>query len=90
MNFVNRSLAGGRTSGRVGASGVVGASLLTASVFPVAPASLYCSPRMSARGLTQGLQQVVRDPKAIAKVESLIVILLNGLADPLGMELLEL
>ena len=90
INFVKRSLAGGGTRGGVRALGGVRASLLPASVFPVAPASSSCSPGILARGLMQGLRRVVQDPGAIAKVKGLIVIIPNGLADPLDMELLEL
>ena len=45
---------------------------------------------MSAERLTEGLRRVVQDFGAITKDGSLNVILLNGLTDPLDMELLEL
>ena len=90
MNFVKRSLEQGGTRSRVGASGGMGASSLPALDLPSAPAGLFCSPAMSARRLTQGLRQVMQDPGTIAKGGGLNVILPNGLADPLGMELLEL
>ena len=90
MIFVKRFSAGGGTRGRVGALGQIGASLLPASDLLVMPASSSCSPRMLAGGLMQGLRRVVRNLGAIAKDGGLNVIFPNGLADPLGMELLEL
>ena len=90
MNFVNKSLAGGEIKGRVRALGGIGASLLLASDFSGAPASSSCSPGISAKGLTQRLRWVIRNPGTITKDGGLNVILLNRLADLLGMELLEL
>ena len=90
MNLMKRSSEVGGIRGGVGALGGVGASLLPASDLPPwAPASSSCSVG-SMGGLTQGLRWVVRDPGAIAKDGGLNMILLNGLADPLGIELLEL
>ena len=66
MNFVKRSSAGGGIKDGVGASRGVGTSLLPALDF--APASLSCSPKMLSKGLTQGLQRVIQDFGAIAKV----------------------
>ena len=66
MNFEKRSLEGGGIRGGVGALGRVRASLLVVS--DLAPASLLCSPGMSAGRLTQGLQRVVQDFGAIANV----------------------
>ena len=68
MNFVKRSLAGRGIRGRVGALGEVGALLLLALDLLGVLASSFSSPEMLARGLTQGLCWVVRDPRAIAKV----------------------
>ena len=90
MNFVKRSLAGGGTRGGVEALGRVRASSLLTSDFFGAPASSSYSPGILVGGLTQGLHRVGRDPGAIAKDGGLNVILPNGLADSLGMELLEL
>ena len=90
MNFLKRSVAGEGTRGEVGASRGVGASLLpTSDLLPWVPASSSCSFR-SAERLTQGVRRVVRDLEAIVKEGGLNVILPKGLADPLGMELLEL
>ena len=92
MNYVNRSLAGGGTRGRMGASGGVKALLLLALDFltrPWASASLFCSIKLTER-LTQGLCQMVEDPGAIAKDEGLNMIFPNRLADPLNIELLEI
>ena len=90
MNFMKRSLEGGEMRGRVGASRGVGTSLLPVlDLPPWAPASSSCSMGLIER-LTQGLRQVVGDSGAIAKDRDLNIILPNGLADPLGMELLEL
>ena len=66
MNFVNRSLEGGRTRGGVGALRRVRASSLLAS--DLAPASLSCS-MGSTEELTQELRRMVRDSGAIAKEE---------------------
>ena len=92
MNFVKRSLVG-RTRGRVIALGEVGASLLSALdplARPWAPASSSSYPAGLIKVVTQGLRRVARDPGAITKDRSLNVILQDGLADLLGMELLEL
>ena len=90
MNLMKRSLKVGGTRGGVGALRGVGASLLSALyLLPWAPASSSCSVGLTG-GLMQGLRQVVQDPGAIAKDGGLNMILSNGLADPLGMELLEL
>ena len=84
MNFVKRSLEGGRIRSEVGVS------LLPASDLPNALANLSCSPEMSAGELTQRLHRMVQDPRAIVKDGDLNVILPNGLADLLGIELLKL
>ena len=76
--------------GRVRASRRIRASSLPALDLSGVLASLFCSPEMLARGLTQGFCWVVQDLGVIAKDESLNVILPNRLADPLGMELLEM
>ena len=90
MNLVKRSLELSGTRGGVKALGGVEASLLLAfNLLSWAPASSSCSME-STRGLTRGLRRVVRDPGAIAKDRGLNVIFLNGLANPLNMELLEL
>ena len=104
MNFVNKFLAEGETRGgvwalekvgtlgQVGASGEVRASLLLALDLlagPWAPASSSCFVRLS-KGLTQGIRWVIQNSGAIAKDESLNVILLNELADLFSMKLLEL
>ena len=86
-NFVKRSLVERKIKGRVGALGGVGALLLLA--LDITPASSSCFLEISAGKMTQGLCQVVQDPGAIA-IKSLNVIFLNGLADLLGMELLEM
>ena len=99
MNFVNKSLAGREMRGRVEASRrvevLVEASLLLAlDLFAGlwAPAnSSYFSTGLD-RGLMQGLRQA-QDPGSIAmelKNKECDVVLLNGLADSLGMEFLEL
>ena len=91
MNFVKKSLMGGETKGGVGASKEIRALLLLALDFlarPWVPVSLSYSIELTKK-LTQGLRWVVQDLEAIA-IEGLNVILSNGLADPLGMELLEL
>ena len=75
----------------VGASGGVKTLLLLISDFPDglwASASLSCSMELNGE-LTQELRWVVQDSGAIA-MRGLNVILPNGLADPLGMELLKL
>ena len=87
---MKRSSVGRGTRGGVETLERVGALLLLASDLPFwAPVSSFCSVG-SMRGLTQGLRWVVQDAGAITKDEGLNVILSNGLADPLGMELLEL
>ena len=91
MNFVKRSSEEREIRGGVGASGGVRALLLpTSDLLPRlwAPTSLFCSIELTGR-LTQGLCRMVQDLGAIA-MKSLNVILSNGLADPLNMELLEL
>ena len=90
MNFVKRSLAGKGTRSGVGALEAVGALLLPVLDYSDAPASSSYSPGMSAAGLMQRFRRIVRDPGAIVKDGSLNVILSNGLANPLSMELLEL
>ena len=87
MNFVNRSLAREETRSRVGASERVEASFLPTLDLPGVPASSFYSPEMSAGGLKPELRRVVQDLGAIAKDGGLKIILSNGLADPLGMEL---
>ena len=86
---MNGSSVGGRTKGRVEASGGVKALLLLTFDFLGARASSSSSMRLTER-LMQGLCWVVQDPRAIAKDDNLNVILLNGLTNPLGMEFLEL
>ena len=66
MNFVKKSLAGGRTKDGVGAFRGVEASSLPLS--NLAPASLSYFPGMLVGRLTQELRQVVKDPRAIVKV----------------------
>ena len=85
---MNKFLTGGRTRGGVRALERIEASLLPVSDF--APVSLSCSPGILAEKLMQGLRWVVRDPRVIAKDGGLSVIFSNGLADLLGVELLEL
>ena len=75
---------------RVEASGGVKASLLLALDLLCMPANSSCSPKMLAGRLMQELRWVMQDPGAIMEDKSLNVILSNGLADPLGMKLLEL
>ena len=99
INFVKRFLAGGGTKSRVGASRGVGGSvrallLLMLNLFarPWAPASLSCSLAESNGGLAQKLRQA-QDLRAIAtelKSKERDAVLPNGLADPLGIELLKL
>ena len=84
---MKKSLEKRGTRGGIRNSGGVRALLLLAS--DLVPASLSCFLGMSTRELMQGLRQAVQDPWAIA-MKGLNMILLNGLADPLGMELLEL
>ena len=98
MKFVKRSLAGGGTRDGVGVSGGVGALVGVSSLLMLGPlaglwasASSSCSPVGSGRELTQELRQV-QDPGAIArelKSKERDAVLPNGLADLLGMELLE-
>ena len=90
MNFVNRSSVGGRMKSRVGASERVKASLLPVSDVLGALASSSSSPGILVERLTQELCWMLRDLGVIAKDGSLNVIFLNGLADLLGIELLEL
>ena len=92
MNFVKSSMVGGMR-GRVIATGRVKASLLPGLNLLARPWALASSSSFLAEStgvVTQGLRQVAQDLEAIAKDGSLNVILPNGLADPLGMELLEL
>ena len=77
--------------GGVEASREVEVLLLPASNLPPgfwAPANSSCFTRSTER-LMQGFRRVVGDLGAIA-MENLNVICPNGLADPLGMKLLEL
>ena len=87
MNFVKRFLVGGGTKDRVEASRRVGALLLP--VLDLALASLSYFLGMSVGKLMQRLCRVMQNPGTIA-IKGLNVIFLNRLADPLGMELLEL
>ena len=92
MNFVKRSSVKG-TRGGVIALGSVGATLLPGLnhlAGPWAPASSSSSPVGLTGVVTQELRRVIRDLGAIAKDGGLNIILPNGLADLLGMELLEL
>ena len=90
MNLVKRSLKVGGTRGEIGALGEIKASLLTALNLPLwVLASLSCFMGLTG-GLTRELYWVVRGLGAIAKDGGLNVILPNGLADPLDIELLEL
>ena len=73
----------------MGVLGTIGASLLPALDFSGASASSSYSPTMLAGELTQGLCWVVQDLEVIMKDRSLNIIFPNGLADLLGIELLE-
>ena len=99
MNFVNRFSAGGGTRGGIRASGKIGA-LVETLLFPVldllagpwALVSSSCFPVRLGEGLTGGLRQA-QNPGAIAtelKNKECNAILPNGLANLLGIELLEL
>ena len=92
MNFVKRSLVGGTKSGVIALGGV--RALLLPALDPLAgpwaSASLFSSPARLTEVVIRGLWLVARDPGAITKDGGLNVILPNRLADPLGMELLEL
>ena len=91
MNLVKRSLVGGGTRGGVGASREVEVSSLP-MLDPLAgfwPTSSFCSPAGSVGELTQGLRQA-RDPRTIAielKSKERDAVLLNKLADSMGIEL---
>ena len=91
-NFVKRSLEEGGIKDGIGVSGEVRALLLSTSDLPPgswAPTSSSCFVE-SNRRLIQELQLVMQDLSAIAKDKNLNVILLNGLADLLGVKFLEL
>ena len=68
MNFVNKSLVGGRTKGGVGTLGRIGALLLLASDFLGASASSFYSIG-STKGLMQEFCRVVQDFGAITEEE---------------------
>ena len=78
------------TRGGVEALGGVRALLLPELDLSGASVSSSCFPEMLTGGLTQGLCRIIQNPGAIATDRDLNVILLNELADLLGMELLEL
>ena len=88
MNLENRSLAGRRTRGGVEASG--GVEALALSVLDLLLVNSSRCQEILARRLTRAFRRVVQNPWTIAKNRGLNVIFLNELANPLGMEFLEL
>ena len=88
---MKRSLAERELRGRVGAlRGIEASSLSASNLEPEILASSSYFLRILAKKLTQKLRQVVQNLRVIVKNRDLNVFFLNKLANPLGIELLEL